>query len=95
MSTSMEERPAVEMLRNALRATIAYSPGHSGTARRSVRDAVCAVVDELRAEGRAPEDVVVLVRSVASSAGADYFSSINSDAVRWTIAHYFGAPLHD
>ena len=95
MSTSMDERPAVEVLRSALRATVTYSPDHSGIVRRGVRDAVCAVVDELRTEGMAPEDVVVFVRSIATSAGADYFSDINSDAIRWCIARYFGAPLHD
>lgn len=89
----MDERPAAETLRSAFRATITYSPDRSGLVRQNVRYAVCRLVEELRTEGMAPEEIIVAVRAIAKSVVIEYGSSIATDAVQWAIAHYFGARL--
>lgn len=91
----MDERPAVERLRGALESAVTYTPDSSGLVRRHVRDAVCAFVEEMRTEGMPPEEIVVGIRAVASTVGVDYFSDLANAAVRWAIAHYFGAPLDE
>ena len=79
---------ADQRLLDAVRATPPrYHPGH-GAAMRDVQAAVCALVDELRAQGLAPEKVLVIVKGHVATR-ADRPAEMIDDVVRWCIRRYY------
>jgi hypothetical protein len=90
----------------ALRDQLAVALGN-GTLRASIneptlRQRVCAVVDDLKDGGWPAERIIVLVKGIAADAGLsashgiiDADSTCDDDAiiasmVQWCIAHYYG-----
>jgi hypothetical protein len=57
-----------------------------------MRDVVCALTVDLKADGLFPESVIVQIRAVAVGVGHPNFDGIVSDAVQWRIALYFETP---
>lgn len=95
MSIFIEERPAVEALRSALTdSRFGCYDGRSYT-RDRVRHASIALADEARRRNAWAGTLANEIRAVAADVGLEPMSPPASDAVRWCLARYFHAPLHD
>jgi hypothetical protein len=58
-----------------------------------LKDAVCAIVDVLKASGEPPERVLMAVRKmIHATDGADQFASVADYVVGWCLDRYFHAP---
>lgn len=79
---------ASERLDAALRAALPrYDAGYDA-ARRGLKEAVCAAVEELRAQGLGPEKVLVIIKAHVAR-HAPQPTLVLDDAVRWCIARYY------
>jgi hypothetical protein len=60
--------------------------------RAELRSLVCALTDEMKQAGNAPERVVIKIRALARASGFDGFAdALVSEAVRWCLERYFPA----
>lgn len=57
-----------------------------------LKDAVCAIVDELKKSGEPPERILTRVRSlIAAAPGAKDFTGIGDHTLAWCLDRYFGS----
>jgi hypothetical protein len=86
-----QEHSATAALREAFAATLPHPFNADPETRKRLRDAVCAFVDELKADGFMPEAILIQLRAVAARAGLrDVGEELVTEAVRLCLAHYFG-----
>jgi hypothetical protein len=84
------EHGAITALRNALVDLPASSYSGDQKTLGPLHEKVCAVVDLLKAEGMAPEHVLLAVKGVAYEAQMDAASDILVERmVKWCIEQYF------
>ena len=95
MGTVIEEHLAVEALRGALTDSRFSGYDRRSSSRDRIRAAAMAVADDARRRNAWAGQLADEIRGVAASVGLEPMSPPASDAVRWCLAHYFNAPLHD
>ncbi len=89
MASAQRRTPAVLGLTRAF-AAIRSGSSPTDEQREEVRTHVCALTDEMKQAGYAPERVIIKVRALARAAGIDGFADpLVSEAVRWCLDRYF------
>ena len=97
----MLNSPKVPALRDSLARALSSSREHPGD--KTLRDEVCAVVDEMKAAGWPPERAIIAVKQIATEAGLtdsravlelsnkqlDARDALMAKVVRWTIECYY------
>ena len=99
----MLSRPSVLALQDSLRTIAISQPAVlTDACRAALKDRVCAVVDELKAEGLPPERVIVAVKQMAQEAGLSPSRGVLTVAplagrdalvvgmISWCIERYYG-----
>ncbi|HEY2378176.1 MAG TPA: hypothetical protein VGH98_19525 [Gemmatimonadaceae bacterium] len=97
----MLNSPKVPVLRESLARALVPSADYPDD--RTLRDEICAVVDEMKAAGWPPERAIIAVKQIASEAGLresrallsltnkqlDARDALMAKVVRWTIECYY------
>jgi hypothetical protein len=100
-SPSMLNSPKVPALRDSLARALKTSNDYPGD--KTLRDEVCAIVDEMKAAGWPPERAIIAVKQIATEAGLkesravlalsnkqlDERDALMAKVVRWTIECYY------
>lgn len=87
---------ALDALRDTLAAVASTDAQPTSEERAALESRVCAVVDQLKADGAPPERVVIIVKNLATMAGIQWSSeALFDDLVGWCIQRYFRLPRAD
>lgn len=90
MTSARRNSPPVLALTRALTAIRTSAAGPTAEQRADLQSKVCALTDEMKQTGAAPERVIIKLRALATAAGFDGFADpLVSEAVRWCLDRYF------
>jgi hypothetical protein len=92
----MQDRPAELAIRTSLATISAASGAVTAGDKALLREHVCAVVDELKAQGWPIENIIIRVKEIGAEAGLGSHrfrprqpDSIIEEVVKWCIERYY------
>ena len=96
----MQDPPAERAIRTSLATISAASGAASAGDKLLLKEHVCAVVDELKAQGWPIESIIIWMKEIAAEAGLGSHrfrprqpDSIIEDVVKWCIERYYDAAV--